>query len=351
MILNSFKYFPHTLQFKSDFKTSTDKLKSRKVFIIELKDENGISFFGEAVPLPEFGSESFEDVEKELNELSQRDSFEIGNSLEEVFEQINSLSGLPTIQFALEQIFITAMLKQNNFLLSDFQYEKVINVNAVVGIESFISAQEKLKVIIDSDFKVIKLKTSDENFEELLNLLSWAIGELQAKVKFRIDPNQSWDVKKTILRSERLALLPVEYIEQPVKNFDDLVETSQKSSIPIAADESVRTLDDAQRLINNSKAKFLVIKPALFGGLGKIIQLMNLIENNDVKIVVSSAFESNIGRRHLALIASTINNNIAHGLATSEHLLNQPCEDVFPIENGLLNFSMEKYKTGLKPKF
>lgn len=351
MILNSFKYFPHTLQFKSDFKTSTGKLKSRKVFIIELKDENGISFFGEAAPLPEFGSESFEDVENELNKLSEKDLFRIGGSLQEIFDQINSFTELPTIQFALEQIFITAMLKQNNFLLSDFQYEKVINVNAVMGIESFVSAQEKLKVIIDSDFKVIKLKTGDENFEELLNLLSWAIGELQAKVKFRIDPNQSWNVKKTILRSERLALLPVEYIEQPVKNFDDLVETSQKSSIPIAADESVRTLDDAQRLINNSKVKFIVIKPALFGGLGKIIQLMNLIENNDVKIVVSSAFESNIGRRHLTLIASTINNNIAHGLATSEHLLNQPCEDVFPIENGFLNFFIEKYKTGLTPKF
>ncbi|MDZ7766309.1 MAG: o-succinylbenzoate synthase [Melioribacteraceae bacterium] len=351
MILNSFKYFPHTLQFKSDFKTSTGKLKSRKVFIIKLKDENGISFFGEAAPLPEFGSESFEDVEKELISLSQKDSFQIDGSLQEIFTQINSYTNLPTIQFALEQIFITAMLKRNNSLMNNFEIGKEINVNAVMGIESFVSAQEKLKVIIDSDFKVIKLKTGDENFEEVLNLLSWAIGELQAKVKFRIDPNQSWDVKKTILRSERLALLPVEYIEQPVKNFDDLVETSQKSSIPIAADESVRTIEDAEKIINNSKVKFLVIKPALFGGLGNIFQLKNQFQNNDVKIVVSSAFESNIGRRHLALIAALINNNIAHGLATSEHLLNQPCEDVFPIENGLLNFSMGKYNTELKPKF
>ena len=351
MILNSFKYFTHTLQFKSDFKTSTGKLKSRKVFIIELKDKNGFSFFGEAAPLPEFGSESFDQVEKELNELSQKNSFEISNSLEEVFEQINSLSGLPTIQFALEQIFITSMLKENNTLLNNSLNEKEIKVNAVIGIESFVSAQEKLKTLIDYGYKVIKLKTSDDNFDELLNLISWTIDELQAKVKFRIDPNQSWNVKDTILRSEQLALLPVEYIEQPVKEFDELIETSLRSSIPIAADESVRTIDDAEKIINNSKVKFIVIKPALFGGIGKILHLKKMIENKDVNIVVSSAFESNIGRKHLILTAAIINNNIAHGLATSDFLTNQPCDDLFPIENGLLNFSIEKYNTELKTKF
>lgn len=351
MTLNSFKYFIHTLQFKSDFKTSVSKLKSRKVFIIELKDENGFSLFGEAAPLPKFSLESFDEVEKELNELSQKNSFEIGNSLEEVFEQINSLSDLPTIQFALEQIFITAILKQNTTLINDFEFEKEINVNAVMGIETFVSAQEKLKTLIDYGYKVIKLKTSNDNFDELFNLISWAIGELGAKVKFRIDPNQSWNVKDTILRSERLALLPVEYIEQPVKNFNELVETSLKSSIPIAADESVRTLEDAERLINNSKVKFIVIKPALFGGIDKILSLKKMIENKDVNIVVSSAFESNIGRKHLVLTAATINNNLAHGLATSDFLTNQPCDDLFPIENGLLNFSIEKYITEIKTKF
>lgn len=350
MILNSFKYFIHTLQFKSDFKTSTGKLKSRKVFIIELKDENGYSIFGEAAPLPEFGSESFDEVEKELNELSQLDSFETGNSLEEVFEQINSLSGLPTIQFALEQIFITSMLKENKTSLNDFQFTKAINVNAVMGIETFVSAQEKLKTLIDSGYKVIKLKTNDDNFDELFNLMGWAIGELRAKVKFRIDPNRSWNVKNTILRSERLALLPVEYIEQPVTEIDELIETSMQSSIPIAADESVRTIDDAERLINNSKVKFIVIKPALFGGLDKILHLIKMIENKDVNIVVSSAFESNIGRKHLALIAATINNNLAHGLAASVYLTNQPRDDLFPIENGLINFSIEKYIAELKTK-
>jgi len=343
MKLTSFKYFPYELIFNHQFTTSKEKIKRRKVFIVELKDENGKTYFGEASPLPQFNSETINDVENELKKISYLQTFECKDTLKDVIEYVNSLTAFSTIKFALEQIFISCLFNIDTNEFKAFPASKIIHVNALMGIDDFETSQKILKKLIAQGFSVVKLKADDNNFSVLHDIIAWAVGELKADLKFRIDPNGSWDMKKTILRSKKLEYFPVEYIEQPVKDSTDLINLSFDSPIPIAADESIRNLKDADKLLADSKIKFFVIKQMLFGGMQNIFKLSDMISGKNVNLITSSSLESNIGRRHLVLSSSIIDNNLAHGLGTSEMFTHQPTDDMFPVNNGMINYSLKNY--------
>lgn len=343
MKLTSFKYFSYNLIFSNDFITSKGKSNHRKIFIIVLKDESDRLFYGEAAPLPQFNSESYQEVENELKRLSRIQTFECKNSLQDVFDYVNSLSSFSTIKYAFEQIFLTCLFLNDIKASHNFSSAKDINVNTVLDIKNFETSKMQLKKLVEKGFTVIKLKADNNNFNELYNLIAWSFDEIEYRLKFRIDPNGSWEKKNTIIRSNKLELLPVEYIEQPVNNINDLVKISFESPIPIAVDESVRNLNDAEILINNSNIKFFVIKPMLFGGISNLIELTNLVEGRDIQLIISSSLESNIGRRHLVLSSSIIDNNLAHGLGTSEMFTNQPTDDIFPVNNGMIDYSLKNY--------
>lgn len=348
MKLTSFKYFPYDLSFHNQFKTSTDTFKRRKVFFIELRDESGNSFWGEAAPLPQFHSESYDEVENELKNLSGIQVFRCGNSLIELFDYVSSLTLLPAVRFAFEQVFMNCLLYHNINSSILLPASKEINVNALMGLSDFESSKKRIRQLISLGYNVIKLKTSDEDFHQLYELIAWVVGELNAKLKFRIDPNGSWNMKNTLLRSKRLEFFPIEYIEQPVKDTNELIKLSFESPIPLATDESLRTLIDAEYLIADSNIKFFIIKPMLFGGVQSIFKLIDFTDHKDVKIITSSSLESNIGRRHLVLSSSLVNNNLAQGLGTSEMFSNQPAGDVFPVYNGMIDYSLKNYLSPFK---
>lgn len=347
MILSSLKYSSFDLKFKNQFRTSKTSLQTRRVFTVIMKDEKGRKFYGESAPLPEFGSETFEEVERDFQRLLKIKNIEVDSLPESIFEKVNSLSDLPSVQNAIEQILFTKMIKDKGELKS-FDFAQSLPVNALITIDDFESSQKKVEKIISDGYSAIKIKVSDKNFEEILKLISWTIGELGVNVKFRIDPNGSWNLKNTILRAERLETFPVEYIEQPVPDRLTLIKAAKESPIPIAVDESVKSKIDAEKLLAESKIKFFIAKPMLLGGVSKILELNNLCKNNDASCIISSSLESSIGRRHLILAAAITNNNLVHGIGTTGLFSNQQTNDQFPVKNGIVNFALDKYSSDIK---
>lgn len=343
MKLTSFKYFSHTLRFKDQFINSREKFNTRKVFVIECKDDNGNKFFGEAAPLPNYNTETFVEVENELKRIDSIFPLEIGSTFENILDQLKSISLIPSVQYAMEQILFSFFLTKNVELSHFPELTNTINVNALLGIEEIESSKAKIQKIIEDGFTTIKLKVGKENINQLITLLEWTGKNFNTPIKFRIDPNGAWTKDETSIHCNLLETFPVEYIEQPVQDKNDLCDLSNNCSIPLAADESIRSLKDAIELMDNSNLKFLIVKPMLFGGFSQILDLQKLIEGTNIQIIISSSFESNIGRRHLVLCSALINNNLAHGLNTSELFTNQPAEDMFQVSNGKIDFSIDKY--------
>lgn len=106
----------------------------------------------------------------------------------------------------------------------------------------------------------------------------------------RVDANMNWTVPEAI--TAITALGELEYVEQPCRTVDELAQVRRAVSTPIAADESIRKAEDPLRVIAAQAADVAILKVAPLGGMRRILELADEI---DLPVVISSALDSAVG--------------------------------------------------------
>jgi L-alanine-DL-glutamate epimerase-like enolase superfamily enzyme len=94
----------------------------------------------------------------------------------------------------------------------------------------------------------------------------------------------------------------------PKKEFSKLKQVTEKSPIPVFADESAATLDDIQRVIENSAAGGINLKLQKIGGIYLGLKAARLASLSDIKIMVGCMMESGVGIAGGASFASGVEN-------------------------------------------
>jgi O-succinylbenzoate synthase len=113
--------------------------------------------------------------------------------------------------------------------------------------------------------------------------------------RVRIDANGGWTVDEAEHAIRALETFDLEYVEQPCATVPELVDLRgrvHRMGILIAADESVRKATDPLAVARAGAADILVIKVAPLGGVRRALEL---IDEAELPVVVSSALESSIG--------------------------------------------------------
>ena len=109
----------------------------------------------------------------------------------------------------------------------------------------------------------------------------------------RVDANGGWSVDEAVDAANALSADgSLEYIEQPCATVPELAEVRRRVEVPIAADESIRKADDPLRVVREHAADIAVLKVAPLGGVARMLEIADQI---DIPIVVSSALDSAVG--------------------------------------------------------
>jgi len=133
------------------------------------------------------------------------------------------------------------------------------------------------------------------------------------RVALRVDANGAWDVATALATIARLEPFDLELVEQPVASMDDLAEVRRRVRIPVAADECVRSVDDARRLASLGAADAVVLKVQPLGGVRAALRVA---EAAGVPAIVTSMRETSVGiAAGLALAAALPELPYACGLA------------------------------------
>ena len=108
-----------------------------------------------------------------------------------------------------------------------------------------------------------------------------------------IDANQAWDEAETIRFIDEAHTLDIALIEQPVPagQSESLQAITRHSPIPILADESVFSLDDARQLIASHGADMINIKLMKCGGIHKALEILRLCEEKGITCMMGSMLE------------------------------------------------------------
>jgi O-succinylbenzoate synthase len=138
-------------------------------------------------------------------------------------------------------------------------------------------------------------------------------------VHIRLDANGSWDLAEAIHSLDVLAGYDIELVEDPVPTLDELARLRRRCSIPVAAETSIRTIEDVDEMRRLGAADVLVIKPQRIGGIGAALRAAELA---GIPVVVSSALETSVGLAScLAVAAALPASRYAHGIGTATLLM------------------------------
>ena len=332
-------YHPYKLKLKTLFETSKGIITERQGFIVSLKSQSGKIGIGDVAPFPEFGSETYDEAERRIADVNITMRVEIGEIKESLKVLLSDFITCPALKHGLEQALINLICCERNFTVANLlnlKLKKEIKVNAAIGFLNTEETASRTINFIDEGFNTLKIKIGRDNFEEdfdTINSIRKAVGE---DVNIRIDTNGKWSVDDAIKYLNKLQEFNLEYAEQPVNSISDFKALKKRTPVRLAADESIRDLETAKNFINEKAIDFIILKPMMLGGLLTSLEIIELAEKNNVVPVITSSFESAIGRANTVIAAAAVKADIAHGLAVTRYFDYDIVEDKYPVRNGTI---------------
>jgi L-alanine-DL-glutamate epimerase-like enolase superfamily enzyme len=158
-------------------------------------------------------------------------------------------------------------------LLGGFCRDRV----AVVGylfIDSPEANARKAGAFVDAGYTELKLKVG-RDFEQDHDTIAAIRDRVGPDVKIRIDANMIWSVPAAIKWIRGLERFDLQYVEQPVPDFDvqGLAQVRRSVAVPIAADEACTDVRSVLELIKADACDVLVVYPSEAGGLRRAHQI------------------------------------------------------------------------------
>jgi o-succinylbenzoate synthase len=330
-------FTPYRLTFREPLPTAQGMWQHREGFVICCEDTEGKTSYGEAAPLPSFGTEDLAQCAAILELHCARLQGEILPDLENwlaAFTNMNyrqkladllaPLADYPAARHGLE----TALLGLHP--LQQPQSQDLLKINGLIGAVQPEYATEKTIKLLNSGYTCLKIKFSSRNdleFASDLARFQAVIAGIKIyftqtyftqiishkKILLRLDVNQSWQLEQALVYMQKLQnhlscelyeldrlfsdnqpLIAIEYIEQPVANLMDLKTLTQQNILPVAADESCRNLTQIREIIIQKAANILVLKPMVLGGILTTFTAVNESRNHGIASVLTSSLDGAI---------------------------------------------------------
>jgi O-succinylbenzoate synthase len=185
-----------------------------------------------------------------------------------------------------------------------------VPVNALV--ERPVSEVSTLDLAALAGYGCVKVKVGYPGDVDVVAAVRDAVGPA---VALRVDANGAWDLDTAVARLGALSRYGIELAEQPVASIEDLAHVRRRVAVPVAADECVRSVADAQRVRALDAADAVVLKVQPLGGVRAALEVA---EAAGLPAIPTSMMETSVGiAAGLALAAALDDLPYACGLATA----------------------------------
>lgn len=209
-----------------------------------------------------------------------------------------------------------------------------VPVNALVPAVDAEAAARLAAEAAAAGMTTVKVKVGGGSPDDDADRVAAVRAALGPAGRIRLDANGAWDVDTAVSVLDRLAGYDLELVEQPVADLADLAAVRRRVAVPVAADESIRSLGDARRLAALDAADAVVVKVQPLGGVRAALKV---IEAAGVPAVVSSLYETSVGlAAGVALAAALRELPFACGLGTAALLGGDVVTDPLIPVGGLL---------------
>lgn len=180
-----------------------------------------------------------------------------------------------------------------------------LELSGSIGIDEPAAMAEKASTMVTAGYRTLKLKVGTPDIAmdiARIREVRRAVGEA---VAIRLDANSGYLPADALTFVRGLDGLGIDYLEQPVaaEHWDAMAKLTRLGIVPILADESVHTPEDAYRVIKMGAADAIKIKISKVGGYIAARKIIDIAEASGTKLVIGQGICSSLeaaAEAHLA---------------------------------------------------
>lgn len=281
--------------FKIAFGTGSDR--SSRIYV-KLLTDSGIYGLGEAAPAPLVAGETLEGVvaaveymKPTLVGMDPTDIAAIHDAMDK------KLLFNPAAKAAIDVACYDIIGKQTGMPVHRLLGAKTdtLQTDITIGIDTIEEMTKECVQRVSEGFRILKIKCGIDPQKdiEVLRQIRAAVGD---QIDLRIDINQGYDVETALDVLKEIEKLGITEAEQPLPYWDvhGMAEIKKQSPIPIMADESVHTPEQARIVCEHDACDIINIKFMKCGGIYKALQISDIAKQFGKTCLVGCMSESKL---------------------------------------------------------
>ncbi|MFT4667766.1 MAG: L-alanine-DL-glutamate epimerase-like enolase superfamily enzyme [Polaribacter sp.] len=330
----------YDLRLKKPYTIAYEVVSHATNFVLKLETGSGLIGYGCAAPDLPVTRETPAQVEEMIKDILEpflkgKNPFNYARLIAElkVFLPVRS-SALAMVDMAL----LDLVAKKADVPLYQYfgGFRDQIETSITIGICDVEETLSEAENFIQQGFRILKIKGGLEVELDIERMIK--IKERFPQVVLRFDGNQGYSITEAIRFYEETKILGVEIFEQPIHvgKEEKMGELASAISIPVMADESLKSLADTFRLISNERIDMINIKLMKVGGILEGMHINSVAKSNKIEAMVGCLDESALGISaglHFALSRPNIHFADLDGHLDFE---NDPFTNLFHLEKGWL---------------
>lgn len=249
---------------------------ARNILVAAHADSGDIGW-GECCPRPYVTGETIESVQQDLTNSivpqllgSELDSFEQTTTL--LLPLLDSMARNQQAAFCAAELAVLDLAGRHfgnsaGLVLGPVTSPQV-RYSGVIATDDLESVRQNAGFMAKFGVGDVKVKVG-ASLEENLEILTTARAVLGDQVTLRIDANCAWTADESLRQLQAMQAFSLTGVEQPVPGDDieGMCAVTAAKLVPVVADESLCSLEDARTLINRQACDIFNVRISKCGGL------------------------------------------------------------------------------------
>lgn len=294
---------------------------------------------GEAAPLHPVTREDWPDLERVLSALPLT-----GRSFDAIGE-LPMPDGAPVARAGLESALLDAMARIDEVPVAALLSRGPLASELRTDVTLPIAGAEHMTALARDwrrqGFDCFKVKVGKDLDEDVRALR--AVAAAVPDATFRLDANEGFTAEQALRLLERVRdVCAVECFEQPCRrdDLDGMARVTREGRTAVVADESVRTLEDLERVIEHRAASGVNLKLVKHGGLLAAHAIGRRARAAGLPIMCGAMVETRLGLVAMAHVVAALGGADFVDLDTAFLLAEEPFEGGWTVDGPSLRLSL-----------
>jgi len=297
MKITRFELSTLSIGLKKPFITALRRVDTINDIIIKIHTDSELVGYGEACAVTAITGTTNETLIRDLEEVVFPALLMQEIKSSDIFERLYSCQVSSEAKACVDIALYDLLAKEAGQSLFGYlgAVTSSLQTDLTVSVNDASVMQNDARESVEQGFEVLKIKL-DKDITQNIQRLEYINEVIPSSVRLRLDPNQSLDLEGCLRMLNAIRTDNIECIEQPFDAFDitSMKSLKNRAIVPVLADESLFTTEDAKVLLNDQAIDMLNIKLMKCGGIYEALKIARLAREYGKTCMIGSMLEGPI---------------------------------------------------------